>query len=89
MPVIAIALRAVILGNPQVQHHQLVTLARVLDGALVGGLDTHRTLLAVGTCRPGLGGGPDMNIAPPIDPLNDQIGQTQDRMILGYRYDLH
>ncbi len=89
MPVIAIALRAVILGNPQVQHHQLVTLARVLDGALVGGLDAHRTVLAGEASRPGRRLGPDMNIAPPIDPLNDQIGQTQDRMILGYRYDLH
>jgi len=89
MSEVAIALGAVVLGDLQMDHHQLITLPCVFDGTLISSLDAHRAMLAIEASWPGRRLGPDVNIAPPFDPLNDRTGQAQDRMILGYRNYLH
>jgi len=67
---IPIAVHAVVLGHGQVQHHQLVALARVLERTLVRGFNTHRLLLAM-YARQALGRpGPDMNLSAALDSFN-------------------
>src|SRR5690554_1245047 len=44
---IAIAVGAVVLGHAQMQHHQLVALARVLEPTVVRRLNPYRRLLAM------------------------------------------
>src|SRR5690606_566688 len=46
---IAIAVQAMVLGHAQVQHHQLVALARMLERSLVRGFNTYRLLPAMHT----------------------------------------
>ncbi|HBT34286.1 MAG TPA: hypothetical protein DEB15_16400, partial [Pusillimonas sp.] len=70
MTKIPIALGAVVLGYGQVQHDQLVTLARVLERTPVRGLDTHGWRRAVQAPRPAFGSSPHMNVLCPIDLLN-------------------
>ncbi|QAA92656.1 hypothetical protein CKA81_01445 [Pollutimonas thiosulfatoxidans] len=52
MPEIAVAVYAVILGHAQVQHHQLISLARMLERKQVSGLDAHLVACAVHAGRP-------------------------------------
>tara|TARA_R100001132_G_C3232613_1_gene66570 strand:+ start:331 stop:615 length:285 start_codon:yes stop_codon:yes gene_type:complete len=70
MTKIPIALDAVVLGYGQVQHDQLVTLARVLERAPVRSFDAHGWRWTVQTTRPTFGSGPHMNVLRPIDLLN-------------------
>jgi hypothetical protein len=55
MAEVATAARAVVLGRPQVQGNELVTLSRVLQDSLIGGLDPNPRILAVKTARSLLG----------------------------------
>jgi len=61
MPEIAIAVRVVVLGYRQVQHHELIALAGMLERALVRGLDPHGLAGAVRAGGPPSWPGPDVN----------------------------
>jgi len=73
---IPIALGAVVLGHSQVQHHQLVALARVLERSLVRGFNPYRLLLAVDAGRALGGPSPDMNLPATLDPFNHDISNS-------------
>ena len=36
--------------------------------------DAHRAVLAIEASWPGCGLGPDVNVAPPVDAIDDQVG---------------
>ena len=72
MSEIAIAASAVALGNAQVQHHQLIALARMLERALVGCLDAHLVASAVHAGGPLMRPRPHMNILSAFDGLDQQ-----------------
>src|SRR5690606_21768625 len=59
---VEIAARAVILRDTQVQHHDLVALAGVFEGAPVRGLDAHALVLAMDAGWTLCGPRPNMNI---------------------------
>ena len=72
MPKVAVTACAVVLRYAQVQNHDLIALAGVLEGTAVGGLDAYRFACAVHTGRTGAGLGPDMDPQLAIHALNSQ-----------------
>lgn len=67
---IAVALHTVVFWYFQVQHHQLVSLARVLESTLVGCLDTDCPGWTVQASGAVLWAGPYMDIFRPLDLLD-------------------
>lgn len=63
MTEVSAASRAMVLGHLQVQGHDLITLARMLQGALMGRFDLQRPVLAMNTARPLGGLGIDLDTA--------------------------
>lgn len=61
MPKVAVATQAVVLGYAQVQNHDLIALAGVLERPAMGSLDAYRFACTVHTGRTGAGLGPDMD----------------------------
>src|SRR5690606_30181803 len=73
---IAIAVGAVVLGHTQVQHHQLIALAGVLERTLVRRFNPYRPLLAM-YAHQALGRpGPDMNLSATLHPINHYISDS-------------
>ena len=72
MPKVAVATQAVVLGYAQVQNHDLIALAGVLERPAMSGLDADRFARAVHARRAGGGPGPDMNPQLAIHALNRQ-----------------
>lgn len=60
MSKVPVTVATVILRNAQVQNHDLITLAGVLQGSTVRGLDTQRLVRTEHASRTSLGLGPDM-----------------------------
>jgi hypothetical protein len=61
MPEIAVAIAAVVLGDAQVQNHDLITLTGVLQGTTVGGLNANEVARTINARRTSSGLGPDVN----------------------------
>src|SRR6185312_10305946 len=86
MPEIAIAVRVVVLGYRQVQHHELIALAGMLERALVRGLDPHGLAGAVRAGGPPSWPGPDVNALSALYALHHQGIDPEDRIDWGHRY---
>jgi hypothetical protein len=73
MAEVPLTLWAVVLGSPEVKRHQLITLAGMLQGALVRCLDLDvivRTVDADGTsCWPGV----DLDVVVSINPFDLEL----------------
>src|SRR5699024_609273 len=75
MTEVPIAVRTMVFGYAQVQHHDLIALARMLEGAPVRGLDAHRLVLTVDAGRTLAGPRPDMDILVTLNMLYPQPGK--------------
>src|SRR5690606_18541963 len=73
---IAIAVGAVVLGHTQVQHHQLIALAGVLERTLVRRFNPYRPLLAMDAHQALGRPGPDMNLSATLHPINHYISDS-------------
>jgi hypothetical protein len=73
---IPIAIGAVVLGHAQVQHHQLITLAGVLERSVMRGFNAYRPLLAGHTHRALGQSSPDMDLPTTLDAFNQYISES-------------
>src|SRR5690625_860907 len=76
VPEIPATLWAMVLGHAQVQHHDLVALAGVFEGASVRGLDAYALVLAMDAGRARRGTRPDVNILVTFNALYPQPGKA-------------
>ena len=89
MAKIPIAVQAVVLGHPQVQHHELVALTGVLERTLVRRFNPYRLLLAMDAGRAPGRPGSHMNLPASLDPFNHDIPDSQDKIDWGHRHSFH